>query len=373
MKILHMANTDYFLYHLLRHKLLGLQAFGHEVHVAAPAGRYYAALEHLGFRVHALPIPCHVSPLRDYSAFRAARRLLMREGFDIVHTHSVKTYFLSLAARRLDTRAVHTRHGFALEEQDIFLKGLYHAAARFAALRPHLLLAQSREALDALRSFGAHCLYEGDGIDLDGLNDAVRLTRTEPVRKNLCLHEDDVAVAFFAQFEPGNGHLPFIEAFTQASTANLRLACFFVGAPSRENRYAAKIASSLAASPAQAHMHMLSPREDTHSLLRAMNFLVLSPREEARAVIQAMALGLPVIAFDAPGVRELVIHGVTGLLVPHGDTGALTRAIDALASDPMLRLRMGFAAHARVKTHFDEKLVIDRIRAAYASIQVKPR
>lgn len=70
------------------------------------------------------------------------------------------------------------------------------------------------------------------------------------------------------------------------------------------------------------------------------------------ALMEAMAAGLPAVASDVTGVSELVIDGVTGLLVPPGDPDALARAIGRLAADPDLRRRLGTAAREHVLAGF---------------------
>jgi glycosyltransferase involved in cell wall biosynthesis len=57
--------------------------------------------------------------------------------------------------------------------------------------------------------------------------------------------------------------------------------------------------------------------------------------------LEAAACGTPSVASDAPGLRESVQHGRTGVLVPHGDVGALAEAIDGLLRDHESRERMG--------------------------------
>ena len=56
-----------------------------------------------------------------------------------------------------------------------------------------------------------------------------------------------------------------------------------------------------------------------------------------------MGCEVPVVASDAGGLPEVVEHGVTGLVVPRGDTAALAEAIGSLLADPERRRRMGIA------------------------------
>jgi glycosyltransferase involved in cell wall biosynthesis len=70
-------------------------------------------------------------------------------------------------------------------------------------------------------------------------------------------------------------------------------------------------------------------------------------------VIEAMAAGLPVVASNVGGLRELVRDGETGVLVPAGDPAALADALRPLLADPQLRRRLGSAGRVRAKTLFD--------------------
>ncbi len=82
------------------------------------------------------------------------------------------------------------------------------------------------------------------------------------------------------------------------------------------------------------------------------------------ALIEAMACGVPVISGDLPAVRELVIDGQTGLLVPADDPDALTAALVRLGDDPSLRRRLGEAGRAHVLAEFDLSVNIDRLENA---------
>jgi glycosyltransferase involved in cell wall biosynthesis len=69
-------------------------------------------------------------------------------------------------------------------------------------------------------------------------------------------------------------------------------------------------------------------------------------------LIEAMAAGVPVVATDVPGVRDVVRDGVTGLLVPAGQSDAMAGAIRRLAADQLLRKRLTTAAAADVRERF---------------------
>jgi glycosyltransferase involved in cell wall biosynthesis len=66
------------------------------------------------------------------------------------------------------------------------------------------------------------------------------------------------------------------------------------------------------------------------------------------ALYESMAMGRPVIATDAPGTRDILRHGRTGLLVAAGDVAELRQALIALVRDPARRARLGAAARAAI-------------------------
>lgn len=81
-------------------------------------------------------------------------------------------------------------------------------------------------------------------------------------------------------------------------------------------------------------------------LLRRSWATVLPSPKEGWGItnVEAAACGTPAVASDAPGLRESVVHGRTGLLVPHGDMGALATALGSLARDRARVEALGRAA-----------------------------
>jgi glycosyltransferase involved in cell wall biosynthesis len=98
--------------------------------------------------------------------------------------------------------------------------------------------------------------------------------------------------------------------------------------------------------------------------------LVLPSRREALPVVlrEAAAIGLPVVAADVGGVREIVVPRETGLLYPSGDVDGLVRAIRSLLDDPSRAATMGLAARERVARLFDPKRWADETETLFARV-----
>ena len=78
------------------------------------------------------------------------------------------------------------------------------------------------------------------------------------------------------------------------------------------------------------------------------------------ALLEAMAAGVPVIATDISGNRQLIEHDVHGLLVPPRDPDALHQAIERLLVDRKLAAQLGASARERVAREFSLARMVDR-------------
>ena len=82
------------------------------------------------------------------------------------------------------------------------------------------------------------------------------------------------------------------------------------------------------------------------------------------ALVEAMAAGVPVVATDIPGYREVVSHGIEGLLVPPRDPEALAAGLVRVLTEPGLASRLGEAGRERARS-FDWAIVVDRLEELY--------
>jgi glycosyltransferase involved in cell wall biosynthesis len=120
-----------------------------------------------------------------------------------------------------------------------------------------------------------------------------------------------------------------------------------------------------------ARMRFLGRVDDMPALMNAADAFALSSVVEGLpvALLEAAASGLPAVAADAGGVREVLRDGETGFLVLPSDPVALAAAMERLASLPAeARERMSHAARARAVEQFDLRVVISQWETAYRDL-----
>lgn len=117
-------------------------------------------------------------------------------------------------------------------------------------------------------------------------------------------------------------------------------------------------------------VHFLGERSDVPRIVEQLDCLWLASEYEGQsnAIMEAMSAGVPVIATEIPGNRDLVIPGETGYLVPVGDRAAFTRQTHALLDDRELARRLGDAARRRMLAEFTLERMIERHVALYREL-----
>lgn len=188
------------------------------------------------------------------------------------------------------------------------------------------------------------------GVDLDRFRPVTSdWSGLKATRSELGLSETEVLVGFVGRLVPQKGLSYLIAAakLLQARYDNLRFIVIGDGPLKSELMRAAAFSGN--------RFYFLGERHDVPRLLGLFDMLVVPSEWEPFGIVnlEAMAAAKPVVAFDVDGIPEIVVHGETGLLVPHRDDGALASAIAQLLDDPQLRQRMGAAGRQRVQQRFN--------------------
>jgi glycosyltransferase involved in cell wall biosynthesis len=113
-------------------------------------------------------------------------------------------------------------------------------------------------------------------------------------------------------------------------------------------------------------VEILGFRQDVSEILQSHDLYILSSTHEGFSIsaIEAMATGLPVIATRCGGPEEIVVEGVTGMLVPPSDSKALAEAIQFITAHVETANAMGIAGRQRVEKEFS----ITKMQSCYAQL-----
>lgn len=211
----------------------------------------------------------------------------------------------------------------------------------------------------------------------NGVDSASFRTEKNPaLREALNLPREAKIACMFGRLCFWKGQHVAIEAWSIVQQALPEAILAIVG--SGEDEYIARCRKQVQELDLGSTVVFLGHHQEVTDLLAAFDLVVhascfADPKEgtvEAmgRVAIEAMAAACPVVATDAGGLPDIVEDGVTGRLVPPGDPQAMAKAIIAYLSDDRAALAAGRAGRERVRTHFTNDIMTDKIRALYAEV-----
>lgn len=370
-KVAHLTTVDLSLRYLVLPQLVAIRDLGGEaVGISAP-GPDVSGLEERGVR-H-IPLPSSTRGFDLFADLRAVRELwaiLRRERPDVLHTHNPKPGLYGRLVGRVAgvPVVVNTIHGLYATSDDPWPKrALVYALEAIAARFSHVELVQSREDYRLLTRWRitppARTRILGNGVDLKRFSPG-RFSGEDRkrVRAELGAAEDTIVVGMVGRLVAEKGYPELFEA-ARALDRRYLVVCVGPHDPAKGDA----LSGAMIERASRAGVRFLGMRSDVDRLYAAMDLFVLPSHREGfpRAAMEAAAMGLPVIASDIRGCREVVEDGVNGLLFPAGDVGRLTRAIETLGDDPQRRRVLGAGSIEMAAERFDETEVVAIVVRSY--------
>ena len=283
---------------------------------------------------------------------RLARRLKMLKPH-VLHTHNPQAHLHGALAARLARVpvVVHTKHGRHYEDH-VALAWLNRLASRWTSR----LVAVSDDAASVAR--------EMEGVPAGGVRvihngiDTQMFAAREP--RPLLAPMRAVTVGRLSAIKD---HATLLRAVRRVVDQVPTFRLDIVGdGPERAGLEALRQTLGL-----RQTVHFHGYHEDVSGFLAGADFFVLPSISEGLsiALLEAMAAGLPTIATDVGGNREVVVPGETGYLIPSRAPDVLAAVMLRMQSDTAGIERMGRAARRRVEEHFNVRRVVQQYEALY--------
>jgi len=338
---------------------------GYEVHVATNVKKRASEIKAEGFILH--PIQFRrggLSPLGAVPTILAIRRVVRDVEPDIVHHVGLQCCVLgSLAALGNDVPLVNavTGLGYIFTSVKWRTRLLREGMVRLLPLllnrTSSFVLVQNPDDRADLLGLGIRqarmTLIPGSGIDTDALQPL-----PEP--------QGTITFGFAGRLLADKGIQALVAAHQILRDRGYNYNLLIAGNPDPVNP--ASIALSEVQQWSQtAGLTWLGHVDDIASFWRSCHVAVLPSHREGLPVslLEAAACGRPLVATDAPGCREIVREGQTGLTVPIENPTALAEALQRLAQSPELRARYGAAARQLVVDKLSAKIIGSSIVALY--------
>jgi glycosyltransferase involved in cell wall biosynthesis len=376
-KVAHVTTVGISLYGLLLNQMRSLREEGYEIVAISSPDSFAPAIKAAGVRHIGVPITRNITPIADLVSLWRLCRVMRRERFAIVHTHTPKAGLLGQLAARLAgvPLVVNTVHGFYLHSgMGPVARRIYLLLEKLAATCSDRILSQNAEDIEiAVRE--RVCRREkikflGNGIDLTQFDPgAVSVENTQRLRAELGLQYDAPVVGFVGRLAAKRkGFADFLAAAQEISSHVPECQFLVVGESDRGKADAFEASAAGAHGIAQPCV-FAGQRKNSElpAFYKLMNVLVLPSIFEGlpRAVMEASAMGVPSVVTDVKGNREAVLDGWNGLVVPLGDVRALAAAVVRLLIDKELAARISSKCRPMALERFDEQSVFAIVKSEY--------
>lgn len=368
-RILLVCNSDFFLHRCLAPLSRGLVEAGHCVDCVCQGDDIPDGELGPGVVIHQLTFPKQPSPLAFAQAIGEFRKILRRGRYDCVNSNNRNASIIARVACVLERvpLSVYTANGYYFHDNQPAWKWNLSLAleAILARVTDHTM-SQAQEDTDLMIRQGFASPDEittiGNGIDTAKF--APRDDRTSLEHRH-GLGEARLRIGAVGRIVDGKGFEDLLEAFGRMRTRQPDDQLVIVGGNIEQDisPFASEFVRLISELGLDDQVIVTGITDEVETYLATCDLFVLPSYREGmpRALLEGMCIGLPTIATDIRGCREIVVDGLTGYIYPPGDIDALVERLDRVSTSSAAELSaMGQACHDRVMSHFREDEYVAR-------------
>jgi len=314
--------------------------------------------------------PVSIQKIPSSKVLKKLKNLMVAEGFEIVHTHGgVAGLYGRWAAFRAGIPVIiHTLHGIHyLHYRNIFIRWAYVFLERIFSRFTKTVIFVSQ----ADKNKG--CRYKlapvekmkvvRNGIDFSRVKAEAVVSHETELKVNLGSDKDSFLIGTVARIHRQKNIPCLIKAAAALRDRMPRAKIIIVG----DGPMMPRVNKLIDRLGVQEMVIMLGERSNVHQIMSIFDIFVLTSLWEGLpyVLMEAGVLGKPVVASDIEGIREIIMDGESGLLVPRDDPQNLVEAFLRMEADPQLRFRLSRTLQKRIKDEYSLSRMIKEIENIY--------
>lgn len=367
-RLLVVANLDRFMRNHLKPHLVAIREAGFQVDLACRVSQFADEVRSYCDNLYHVPMrrnPAH--PANLFALLRLTK--IVRDGeYDIVHSHTPVGGMLGrIAASRCKVPIrIYMAHGFHFHPEGnpianlVFSRMEAYAGQHWSDVVEVINHDDYESALSLkIASPDKLVWLPGPGVDTRYYDPAtVDAVDTDTLRRDLCLPHQGPVLGLVAELIPRKRVDDAIRALA-ILTKDYPSATLIILGSGPERKRLEEFARSIGVGRA---CRFPGFRREIPVYLSLMDIFVFPTKQEGLpcALMEAMSMGLPVVATDIRGNRDIVTDGKTGMLIPTEQPGAVADACRRLLADPESARRMALCGQALVRKEFDTQLTVAR-------------
>lgn len=298
-----------------------------------------------------------------FSRFIQAYRVLKKEAIhwraDTIYTNTILIWVGLVVARRL--KLSHFWHLHEILEQGI-PKRIF---GFFLSRNNDTFICVSKAVIGCWKDYfkqksQTHLLY--NGVVKPVYNE------TNILRKEIPLSQDSVIIGLIGRINLIKGQSYFIEIAREINKTQKNIEFMIVGDPYPGNEYLVDELKKKIADYGLLNVHLLGFRKDIGNIIHSLDILILASVKDDSfplVILEAMSSGLPVVATNQGGAKEMLEDDKSGIFIPLNNAVIAAEKIKPLLNDVEKRKEMGKHACTFVNKHFSEKSFRDNLKLIF--------
>lgn len=322
----------------------------------------YNRFQSLGFDTYQISMRGRFDPRVIYKL----SRLIKEKEIDIIHTHGYKSDILGLAAARLaGIKAIATPHGFENSRDiklQLFIRLGCFSLKHFDRVVP--LSEELKSDMERINVKPEKIELIKNGVDF-GEIDIERRGSSYP----LLLSGHEKKIGYVGQVAFRKNVIDLIKTFDLLYKEHKDVRLIIIGdGPKRAEleKYATPLSSS-------SNIEFLGYRDDRLRLLKEIDLFCMTSSLEGipRCMMEAMAMGVPVTAFNIPGIDKLIIPEQTGLMADFGDTEGLKKCWERLLFNGDFASELAQNGRNHVINNYSAKRMAEEYTKLYQEVMLE--
>ncbi|OGR28097.1 MAG: glycosyl transferase [Desulfobacterales bacterium RIFOXYA12_FULL_46_15] len=298
----------------------------------------------LGCKLHPIKFNRSLYDKTNLIAYRQIRKIVLKGEYELIHTHTPIASFLTRIAciNTHNIKIIYTAHGFHFYKNAPLINWLlYYPVEKILSRYTEVIITINKEDYErAKKNFKSKYVrfVNGVGLNLDKFKRSNQADKIQ-LKKKYGYHENDFILIYAAEHSYRKHQDLLINAIKilKIEIPDIKLLLAGTGDLARNYQKQTKRLDI------ENHVHFLGYQKNINELLSISDIAVSSSRQEGLPVniMEAMAMGLPVIATNCRGNRDLITHGYNGLIVDFDDGQQMAKAIKHLYFNKTLQITYG--------------------------------
>lgn len=302
--------------------------------------------------VYHLPFTRNPFDWNNLKAFQQLKKVQKTNHYDIIHVHTpiAALYGRLLKLKFKDLKTIYTVHGFHFHEGGSFSGWmLYYPIEKVMARFTDTIITINDEDYERAQQFGISSVYKVNGVGISCESYKTHLFEGQQLREAFGLNPDDFVILMIAELNKNKNHAQLIEAIEVLKKRGKHVKVLCAGEGGLESQLRKQIQEKNLTE----EISLLGYRTDISELIAMCDIgILLSYREGLpRNIMELMAAGKPVVGTNIRGIRDLIIDGKNGYIVPVGDAVATADQIEKFIDDKSLLYTFGKQALQEVEKY----------------------